>query len=69
MKNGFLFFVAGLMILAMVGCVKKEAIQSQEPSVLLKSAAIQSGYDMVPNELLIKFKAGRPVLLTPTCFK
>ena len=55
MRN--LFLAVGLVVLALVSCVKKD-IQAPEPVVTLKNAAIQPGYNMVPNEILIKFKDG-----------
>jgi len=48
--------LAGLMI---AGCSQKEEqLQVSDDSLKLKSASIQTAYDMVPNEILIKFKEG-----------
>lgn len=47
-------FLAGLLI---AGCSQKED-QLQVDSVNLKSASAKSDYDMVPNEILVKFKEG-----------
>lgn len=49
-------FLVGLMI---AGCSQKEdQLQVQNDSVNLKSASIQAEYNMVPNEILVKFKEG-----------
>ena len=53
------FFVVVTMILSLGSCVKKDL--PLQPLVLplsLKSATIQPGNGMVPNELLVKFKGG-----------
>lgn len=46
--------LVGLMI---AGCSKKEdQLQVQDDSLLLKSASVKTDYNVVPNELIIKFK-------------
>lgn len=59
MERKILFLAVGLLLLTLAGCVKKE-IQEQvsDEALTLKSADIQKGYDMVPNEVLVKFKEG-----------
>lgn len=59
MKKRILFFTVGLMLLAFAGCINKnDTFQLPEESLTLKSAEVQPNYNMVPNELLIKFKDG-----------
>jgi hypothetical protein len=54
-----LFFGVGLILLTLVGCVKKEIpVQTPDEVLTLKSANIQKGYATVPNEVLIKFREG-----------
>ncbi|MDP3180254.1 MAG: S8 family serine peptidase, partial [Bacteroidota bacterium] len=46
--------LVGLMI---AGCSKKEdQLQVQDDSLILKSASVKTDYNVVPNELIIKFK-------------
>lgn len=48
-------FLAGLLI---AGCSQKDELQLSDNSQSLKSASLKAGYDMVPNEILVKFKTG-----------
>jgi subtilisin family serine protease len=51
--------LVGLMI---AGCSRKEdQLQVQDDSLTLKSASTQAAYDMVPNEIIVKFKEGTDV--------
>jgi len=50
--------LAGLMI---VGCSQKDELQVSDNSSTLKSASVKADYDMVPNEVLVKFKEGTDV--------
>jgi len=51
-----------LVGLIIAGCSRKEdQLQVQDDSLTLKSASAQAEYDMVPNELLVKFKEGTDV--------
>ena len=51
--------LVGLLI---AGCSKKEdQLQVQDDSLTLKSASTQAEYDMVPNEIIVKFKEGTEV--------
>jgi len=48
--------LVGLMF---AGCSQKEdQLQVQDDSLTLKSASVKTDYDMVPNEILVKFKDG-----------
>jgi subtilisin family serine protease len=59
MVKKILFFGVGLILLTIVGCVKKEIpVQTPDEVLTLKSANIQKGYATVPNEVLIKFREG-----------
>ena len=59
MKRKILFVSVALMVLAMAGCQKNDnQIQVQDDSFTLKSAQVQRDYNMVPNEILVKFKDG-----------
>jgi subtilisin family serine protease len=59
MVKKILFFGVGLILLTLVGCVKKEIpVQTPDEVLTLKSANIQKGYATVPNEVLIKFREG-----------
>lgn len=49
------FFLAGLLI---AGCSQKDELQLSDNSMELKSASLKADYDMVPNEILVKFKTG-----------
>lgn len=49
------FFLAGLLI---AGCSQKDELQLSDNSQSLKSASLRTDYEMVPNEILVKFKAG-----------
>ncbi|MDP2338186.1 MAG: S8 family peptidase, partial [Bacteroidota bacterium] len=54
-----LFLSVALMVLAFAGCQKNnDQIQVQDDSLNLKSAQVQAEYNMVPNEILVKFKKG-----------
>ncbi|HAQ18137.1 MAG TPA: peptidase S8 [Prolixibacteraceae bacterium] len=49
-------FFAGLIF---AGCSQKEdQLQVQDDSLTLKSASVKAEYDMVPNEIIVKFKEG-----------
>lgn len=48
-------FLAGLLI---AGCSQKDELQLSDNSQSLKSASLKADYDMVPNEILVKFKTG-----------
>ena len=51
-----------LVGLIIAGCSKKEdQLQVQDDSLTLKSASTQAEYDMVPNEIIVKFKEGTEV--------
>ena len=51
-----------LVGLTIAGCSKKEdQLQVQDDSLTLKSASTQAEYDMVPNEIIVKFKEGTEV--------
>jgi len=48
-----------LVGLTIAGCSKKEdQLQVQDDSLTLKSASAQAEYNMVPNEILVRFKEG-----------
>jgi subtilisin family serine protease len=52
-----------LIMVVMVGllwaaCSKDDQLQVQDDSSTLKSASVKQNYDMVPNEILVKFKDG-----------
>jgi subtilisin family serine protease len=49
------FFLAGLLI---AGCSQKDELQLSDNSQSLKSASLRADYNMVPNEILVKFKTG-----------
>lgn len=49
------FLLAGLLI---AGCSQKDELQLSDNSQSLKSASLKVDYEMVPNEILVKFKAG-----------
>lgn len=49
------FLLAGLLI---AGCSQKDELQLSDNSQSLKSASMKVDYEMVPNEILVKFKAG-----------
>lgn len=49
------FFLAGLFI---AGCSQKDELQLSDNSQSLKSASLKADYEMVPNEMLVKFKTG-----------
>lgn len=47
------------MVLILAGCMKKDIpVQAPAEPLSLKSAKIQMDYEMVPNEVLVKFKSG-----------
>ncbi|MBA4409617.1 MAG: peptidase S8 [Odoribacter sp.] len=49
-------FFAGLIF---AGCSQKDdQLQVQDDSLTLKSASVKAEYDMVPNEIIVKFKEG-----------
>lgn len=50
-----LVFLASALI---IGCSQKEQFQIDDESVSLKSASVKTDYNMVPNEILVKFKEG-----------
>lgn len=59
MKKRILFLTGGLILLILAGCIRKDdSFQAQEESLTLKKANIGMEYNMVPNELLIKFRDG-----------
>lgn len=47
--------LAGLFI---AGCSQKDELQVSDHSSTLKSASVKTDYEMVPNEILVKFKEG-----------
>ena len=50
--------LAGLVI---AGCSQKDELQVSDHSSTLKSASVKTDYEMVPNEILVKFKEGTEV--------
>jgi subtilisin family serine protease len=51
-----------LVGLTIAGCSRKEdELQLQDDSLSLKSASVQAEYNMVPNEIIVKFKEGTDV--------
>ena len=58
MKSKFLFFTVILMALVFAGCQKNDKLLVQNESATLKSASVLVAYNMVPNEILVKFKSG-----------
>lgn len=58
MKKKILIVSLVVLALGFVGCQREELIQVPNEPVALKSASMQTGYDMVPNEILVKFKEG-----------
>jgi subtilisin family serine protease len=47
------------MLLTLAGCVNKEFnAETPDEALTLKSASLKNGYNMVPNEVLVKFKDG-----------
>lgn len=58
MKRDYLFLLVVFLNLVFAGCQKNDQIQVQDNTSSLKSASIQGIYDMVPNEVLVKFKDG-----------
>lgn len=47
--------LAGFLI---AGCSQKDELQVSDNSLTLKSASVKADYEMVPNEILVKFKDG-----------
>jgi subtilisin family serine protease len=59
MKKLNLLFTLCLIALIIAGCSQKEdQFQVPDDSATLKSASVGADYDMVPNEILVKFKEG-----------
>lgn len=58
MKKLHLLTTALLAGLLIAGCSKNDQLQDQDDSLTLKSASVKADYDMVPNEILVKFKDG-----------
>lgn len=59
MKRKILLLPLLAVILTMAGCMKtNDSLNVPEPTPGLKSAALQGAYNMVPNEMLIKFSPG-----------
>lgn len=59
MEKKILFLAVGFMLLTLAGCVKREFnAETPDEALTLKSAALNKGYNMVPNEVLVKFKEG-----------
>lgn len=59
MKRNLFFISVALVVFAVAGCSKiNEQPAVQENPQILKSASLQPVYDMVPNEMLVKFKPG-----------
>lgn len=59
MKRNILVMAVALVMLTLAGCNEKELqVQAPEEPLALKGASLQSGYSMVPNELIVKFKEG-----------
>jgi len=58
MGKKFLFVSLVLLALGFVGCQRGELLQVPNEPMALKSASMQAEYDMVPNEILVKFKEG-----------
>jgi len=57
MKRKVLFISVSILVLAITGCQKNDdQLQVPNDSLMLKSAVIQSEPEMVPNEILVKFK-------------
>ena len=50
--------LAGILI---AGCSQKDELQVSDHSSKLKSASVKADYEMVPNEILVKFKEGTEV--------
>ena len=55
MRN--VLFAFGLITVLLTSCSKKD-IQTPAPLLTVKSSVLKSGYDRVPNEILIKFRDG-----------
>ncbi len=54
-----MLFIGSLVVLMIAGCSQKEEqFLDQDDSLSLKSASINADYEMVPDEILIKFKEG-----------
>ncbi len=58
MKNLKVLSAVILSGLIVAGCSQKEDLSISDESVSLKSASLIGGHEVVPNEVLVKFKAG-----------
>jgi len=58
MKTKIIFLPLMLMVLVFAGCQESDRLQVPEDSATLKSASVQADYNMVPNEILVKFREG-----------
>lgn len=59
MKKFNLFSVVFLAVLMITACSKKDSFQEvQDDSLILKNASVKTDYEMVPNEILVRFKEG-----------
>ena len=47
--------ISGLIVF---GCSQKDDLSISEETVSLKSASLVNGHEVVPNEILVKFKEG-----------
>ncbi len=59
MKNKLVISLVMLTLLALAGCIKRsDTFEVSDESPTLKKANVEVAYDMVPNELLVKFREG-----------
>ncbi len=58
MKSKILFLPVILLALVFSGCQQGDKLQVQDETATLKSASLNEDYKMVPDEILVKFKAG-----------
>ncbi len=61
MKKLHLLTSAFLASLLIAGCLQKDELQVSDNSSALKSASVKADSDMIPTEILVKFKAGTNV--------
>lgn len=58
MKKNILFLSVSMLVFIFAACQREEVLQVPNEPMTLKSASLQSEYNMVPNEILVKFKEG-----------
>ncbi len=56
MKKFNLLFSVALAGLLIAGCSKNDQLQVPDESLTLKSASVKANYEVVPNEVILKFK-------------